>query len=270
MSVSKFALPAAGLARAGRARSGQSGFTLVELSVVVLIAGLLLMAVMKGQTMLENARAQKLLNDVKQVEMLLGQFENAKGRLPGDCDRNGVIDYSLADLGGTAGADYGLTDNADRAAQYDYTGNDLSASGALDGALRFCPDTGVASADTKTTNANLWINDLRAAGTISRATTNRLFAKHVAEDFVFVGSATVNGEIFNAITVANVPTWMAKKVAVNLNGSESLSSRGQLRLLKAGAADISSTDAFDPAWPANNDTVVNLIYFFRNVPDTDA
>ena len=242
----------------------QTGFTLVELSVVVLIAGLLLMAVMKGQTMLENARAQKLVNDVKSVEALIGQYENLKGRLPGDCDRDGVIDFQVHDLG--TAATYALNANPTRAAVYDYSGADLSATAS--DPLGYCAET---AGTAVSTNGNKWINDLRAAGVTSRATTNRLFAKHVAEDFIFVGNLTIDGEIYNAITIANVPTWMAKKAAVNLNGSESLSSRGQLRrLAQADAIGVTAAAAFSGTWPADNDTVVNLIYFFRNVPDNVA
>ena len=51
-----------------KSAKAQKGFTLVELSVVVLVAGLMLTAVMKGQTLVESARAQKLLNDIKNIE----------------------------------------------------------------------------------------------------------------------------------------------------------------------------------------------------------
>ncbi|GAA4403849.1 type II secretion system protein [Quisquiliibacterium transsilvanicum] len=245
-------------------RSKQSGFTLVELSVVVLIAGLLLMAVMKGQTMLENARAQKLVNDIKNVEALIGQYENVKGRLPGDCNRDGVIGFAPF---ATAGF-FSLTGNAARSDLYDYSGSDIGATAgepavAVDG-LAFCAETG--NTATAESNANRWLNDMRAEGVVSRATTNRLFTKHVAEDFLFVGSlAVASTEVYNVIVIANVPTWMAKKVAVNINGSESLSSRGQLRAV-AGTA-FTPGAAFLVSWPANNDTVVNLVYFFRNVPN---
>ena len=239
-------------------RSKQSGFTLVELSVVVLIAGQQLMAVMKGQTMLENARAQKLVNDIKNVEALIGQYENVKGRLPGDCNRDGVIGYAPF-----AGAGFfSLTGNAARSDLYDYSGGDLDATGAVAG-LTFCAESG----DTATaeSDANRWLNDLRAEGVVSRATTNRLFTKHAAEDFLFVGSLEVNsGELYNVIAIANVPTWMAKKLAVNLNGSESLANRGQLRAINGSA--FNKVNPYLTSWSANNDTVVNLVYFFRNVP----
>jgi len=54
----------------------QKGFTLVELSIVVLVAGLMLAAVMQGQSMLEGSRAQKLLHDIKNIEALIGQHSN--------------------------------------------------------------------------------------------------------------------------------------------------------------------------------------------------
>jgi prepilin-type N-terminal cleavage/methylation domain-containing protein len=57
----------------------QKGFTLVELSVVVLVAGLMLTAVMKGQSMLETARAQKMSSDIKNIEALIGHYETAAG-----------------------------------------------------------------------------------------------------------------------------------------------------------------------------------------------
>ena len=239
----------------------QKGFTLVELSVVVLVAGLMLTAVMKGQSMLEGARAQKLLNDVKNVEALVGQFENQKGRLPGDCDRNGMVDYNLNGVG------YTLAGNAARAALYDYTGGALATAATTGGEpLAACPD--VAALTEVEANTNRWINDLRNANVISRNTTNRLFAKHVAEDFIFLGtwagSTISGGETFNAITVANVPVAMAKRILSSVNGSEVDSDSGQIRVLDSAAAGKIMTSA-NFKLLSNND-VVGLIYFYRNQP----
>ena len=248
-----------------KSAKAQKGFTLVELSVVVLVAGLMLTAVMKGQSMIEGARAQKLLNDVKNVEALIGQFVNQKGRLPGDCNRDGIVDFNLSTLGGaSASAAYSLTGNATRASKYAYTGAALtgptvSATTAAD--TEYCPDTSsVVAAATEGVTPNLWINDLRNANVISRNTTNRLFAKHVAEDFIFVGQYTQDSESFNAISVANVPVAMAKRILMNVNGSEANSGNGQMRVIDSATGLLATADL-----DANN-AVTNLIYFYRNQP----
>ena len=241
---------------------GQKGFTLVELSIVVLVAGLMLTAVMKGQSMIEGARAQKLLNDVKNVEALIGQYSNQKGRLPGDCNRDGVIDFDL----NTAGAaTYGAATQVARATLYDYSGDALSGVATdATGPLAYCAEVG-GSTVTMDQNANRWINDLRNGNVISRNTTNRLFAKHVAEDFIYVGkwaTTPTTTEDFNAITVASVPVAMAKRILMNVNGSETNSDNGQIRVLTdAGAIEASTTFA-----PRSNNEVVSLIYFYRNQP----
>jgi hypothetical protein len=240
--------------------------------VVVLVAGLMLTAVMKGQSMLETARAQKLLNDIKSVETMIGQYSNQKGRLPGDCNRDGIVDYELSTLGtiGTSATAYDslATGNTARALKYDYTGAVLGAdasTGASTTDLGACPEVGglMAAED----NANRWVNDLRNANVISRSTTNRLFAKHVAEDFIYVGKwKDSTTEDFNAISVAGVPVAMAKRILANINGSEVASASGQIRVLTvAGAIEPSATFAAR----ANNE-VVNLIYFYRNQPVTTA
>ena len=112
-------------------------------------------------------------------------------------------------------------------------------------------------------NANRWVNDLRDANVISRDTTNRLFTKHVAEDFIFVGKFKVGTtDDYNAIAIAGVPVAMAKRILQNVNGSEVASATGQIRVLTtAGAIETSAVFAAR----ANNE-VVNLIYFYRNQP----
>ena len=240
----------------------QKGFTLVELSITVLIAGLLLTAVMKGQSMLESSRAQKLLHDIKNVEALIGQHSNQKGRLPGDCSGDGLIDFNVATLFSGVGQGYAPSRNGDRASMYDYTGGplDVDATSAA-GNLSPCGDqwTGGSAVDA---NANRWVNDLKNANIISRSTNNRSFAKHVAEDMIYVGRWTGTTEDFNAITVAGVPVDMAKRILLSFNGSEVSSDIGKIRVLTiAGALEASAVFA-----ARSNNEIVSLIYFFRNQP----
>ena len=51
--------------RAGR--KAQSGFTLVEIAIVLVIIGLLLGGVLKGQELIENGRVKNAANDMNGI-----------------------------------------------------------------------------------------------------------------------------------------------------------------------------------------------------------
>ena len=248
----------------------QKGFTLVELSAVILIAGLLLTAVMKGQSMLETARAAKLLNDVKNIEALLGSFETAKGRLPGDCNADGLIGVALNTVAGItntgtpAALSYATTaaGQVSRGELYSFSGAATVANLAA-GNDTHCPAVaGVAPAET---NVNIWVNDLRANQFIGSNTVPRLFAKHIAEDMIFVGAFfdTNSAEVYNAMTIANVPAGMAQRVMKSINGSDSTTDMGQIRVIDKTTGATYVSDAFAGT---TTGSVVNLVYFYRNQP----
>jgi len=248
----------------------QKGFTLVELSVVILIAGLMLTAVMKGQSMLETARASKLVNDIKNIEALLGNFETAKGRLPGDCNADGIIGVALNTVTGitNTGTPVALSYATTAAAQvgrgeaYSFSGAG-SVAALVAGNDTHCPAVaGVAAAEV---NYNIWVNDLRANQFIGSNTVPRLFAKHIAEDMIFVGAFfdTNSAEVYNAMTIANVPAGMAQRVMKSINGSDSTTDMGQMRVIDKTTGATYVADAFAGT---TTGSVVNLVYFFRNAP----
>lgn len=73
------------------------GFTLIELAIVLVIIGIILGAVLKGQDLIQNARNKKFINDVKSWEIALWSYQDKKGRFPGDSDKNGVIGEDAGD-----------------------------------------------------------------------------------------------------------------------------------------------------------------------------
>ncbi|MFZ4538854.1 prepilin-type N-terminal cleavage/methylation domain-containing protein [Propionivibrio sp.] len=81
----------------------QSGFTLVEIAIVLVIIGLLLGGVLKGQELINSAKAKNLANDFRTVPIFIYGYQDKFKRLPGDDDSPNASrfpDYKKATLAG--------------------------------------------------------------------------------------------------------------------------------------------------------------------------
>ena len=62
----------------------EQGFTLVELAIVLVIIGLLLGAVLKGQQLIYNAKVKRVQNQIKEMEAAFYTYYDKYGYYPGD------------------------------------------------------------------------------------------------------------------------------------------------------------------------------------------
>ncbi|MBF0505624.1 MAG: prepilin-type N-terminal cleavage/methylation domain-containing protein [Nitrospirae bacterium] len=69
----------------------QKGFTLVELAIVLVIIGIILTAVLRGQDLLVNARAKELITKVRAWEIAVANYVDLMKTLPGDPNNTGQI-----------------------------------------------------------------------------------------------------------------------------------------------------------------------------------
>ena len=75
--------------------SKQGGFTLVEIAIVLVIIGLLLGGVLKGQEMIKNAEIRSVISDVQGLRTALYAYRDRYNALPGD-DKNAIVNSSSA------------------------------------------------------------------------------------------------------------------------------------------------------------------------------
>lgn len=65
-------------------KKSRSGFTLVELAIVMTIIGLLIGGILKGQEMLRNARMSATMRDVNAIDAAFSTFIDSFSQKPGD------------------------------------------------------------------------------------------------------------------------------------------------------------------------------------------
>lgn len=62
----------------------QAGFTLIELAIVLVIIGLLLGGVLKGQELINSAKVKNMANDFRNIQVYVYSYQDKFRALPGD------------------------------------------------------------------------------------------------------------------------------------------------------------------------------------------
>ena len=155
-----------------RPPSSQAGFTLVEIAVVLVIIGLLLGAILKGQELVENSRVKNAGNDLNSIKAASYGYLDRYKSLPGDDgpvgtlqgrgnswaaitvggNRDGVIGASANPFAAPGGEHLGFWQHL-RAAGF-LTGNAANVGAAALAKTAFGGVTGVASLTTHLATCN--------------------------------------------------------------------------------------------------------------------
>ena len=95
-------------------KAKQAGFTLVEIAIVLVIIGLLLGGILKGQEMITQAKIKNVVNDFNGITAAVNSYQDRYRALPGD-DFGAANRWSGAVSGGGNGQITGLYNAAPKA-----------------------------------------------------------------------------------------------------------------------------------------------------------
>jgi len=77
-----------------RKNSTESGFTLVEIAIVLVIIGLLLGGILKGQEMITQAKIKNVVNDFNGITVAVTSYQDRYRFLPGD-DKGASVRWTV-------------------------------------------------------------------------------------------------------------------------------------------------------------------------------
>lgn len=204
----------------------QKGFTLVEIAVVLVIVGLLLGGVLKGQELIANARARSLISDMQGIQTAYYGFQDRYRHIPGDWGAAGTaIPGAVSCAGAVCGN--GLIDNA---AESLVAFNQLQAAGFIGGSYNA---TGPASALNSPTNK--WGGVMQI----------------ITDDNYQVAPEGTAARVTNIKTGGQIPVAVVREVDVKLDNEDP--SGGAFRLSTWNNGDAACATAGAPGnWDAGN------------------
>ena len=208
-----------------------SGFTLVEIAIVLIIIGLLLGGVLKGQELIGSAKVKNLANDFRSIPVSIYAYQDKFKAIPGDDAR---VDQHMS--------------NAERAS----TPANSLGNGVINGAW---------NSTTTTDESYLFWQHIRLAGLASGATAtdDAAYLPTNAENGrigIEAGSAGLIGASPNVspalrgayiVCSANIPGKLAKQLDVSLD--DGVTNSGSLRVVNPeharGQAAVATNDVID-------------------------
>ncbi len=191
----------------------QSGFTLVEIAIVLVIIGLLLGGVLKGQELITQAKIKNVANDLNGMSAAVYGYQDRYRRFPGD-------DNAAADVANGAAGRWGAqTANGNGNAQVGATGVNavIDCAQAANAALENC----------------LFWQHLRLSGFIGGDTGNALASQNAVGGVLHVqnGALGLTGLV---ICTTNLPGKVAN--AIDAQFDDGRPGAGQVRGIAAAAA----------------------------------
>ena len=218
-------------------KTNQKGFTLLELAIVLVIIGIILGAILKGQELINNAKAKRLLNDTKGLATLQYTFYDRYGRFAGDCDNNGAIDYP---------ADPAVTPDTFTATTYE-----------------FCYNPASPTADPTTDPQ--W-KELGKAQLVSFSNAREVARNPYSGALYSANVTDGGGASYNVIVATQVPCYAAKIVDQAIDGSID-ANNGNIRILTGtGFGNLPAADA--ATWGCTSEqNLVSYVYFFDRRPN---
>ena len=204
----------------------QKGFTLVELAIVLVIAGIILVGVLKGTDSINKAKVERMVADLKGLQGSVLEFQKRNNRMPGDCNNNGVIELAVSAVS-VAGVD-NVLDKVQRnpqalavCGQPDSTSvvyhDDLWSGGTAAGGTGPLIASGVVGSNLVDA-FNLPWNEMRHAGIVDGNRTNEELGRHMFNDIYALGSISDSTTKANVIVVYGIPVWMAEALDAELDG----------------------------------------------------
>jgi prepilin-type N-terminal cleavage/methylation domain-containing protein len=171
--------------------NNQKGFTLVEIAIVLVIIGLLLGGVLKGQSMIENAKVKSLANTAKSLTAAIYSYQDKYKAYPGD-DPRATINLPGAS-GGCVAADL-VNGNGDGTIdEYFAALEHLACAGFITGAFNGTSD----------------------------------LIKHPYGGTAYVFNQTIQGKAGNLIRFDNLPADVARDLDTMLD--DAIFNRGSIR-----------------------------------------
>ncbi|MDP1912734.1 MAG: prepilin-type N-terminal cleavage/methylation domain-containing protein [Gammaproteobacteria bacterium] len=216
----------------------QSGFTLIEIAIVLVIIGLLLGGVLQGQQLIENSRVRAAANDFDGIPAAMFSYLDRYGRLPGD-------DGPTATLAARGAAWSGITAPV------------TATNGLLDAAA--------AGTFTGAAENGVLFQQLRASGFIpgdptltgAAALPTNPFGGLIGLTNAAVMPAGVTGLQGNKICMSNVPGSAA--IALDTQLDDGVGTTGRFRAT-LGVAGAHTVPAAILAAPYTEDAVYTICY----------
>jgi prepilin-type N-terminal cleavage/methylation domain-containing protein len=197
--------------------SAEAGFTLVEIAIVLVIIGLLLGGILKGQEMITQAKIKNLINDFNGITVAVTSYQDRYRAIPGD-DQNATTRWTT---------------------QTPASGN---GNGIIAGLYNANDITGAGGAPASTGESNLFWQHLRIAGFVPGLTTGTGSGTpppNAAGGIIGVESGVVgtSGLGFTSLIVcfSNLPEKVASAVDGQMDDSKPAS--GQVRAQLQAAAN---------------------------------